>query len=62
MIEHELLKTAEVAHLCRVTPKTISVWYQQGKLPGIQLPGKELRFRRSDVEAILAPGPAEGAA
>ncbi len=55
MIEHDLLKTAEVAQLCRVTPKTISIWYRDGKLPGIQLPGKELRFRRIDVEAILSP-------
>jgi len=55
VIEHDLLKTAEVAQLCRVTPKTVWSWHRKGKLVGIELPGGELRFRRGDVEAILSP-------
>ena len=53
--EHELLKTAEVASLCRVTPKTVWSWHKTGKLVGIELPGRELRFRREDVAALLSP-------
>ena len=55
MVEHELLKTSEVAKLLRVTPKTVWAWHKAGKLPGISLPGRELRFRREDVEAYLSP-------
>lgn len=56
------MKTAEVAQALRVTPKTVWSWYRNGRLPGIELPGGELRFRRSDVEAILSPAdPTEAA-
>lgn len=59
----DLLKTAEVAKLLRVTPKTVWSWHRQGKLPGFELPGgKELRFHRSDVEAIFSPTADEPAA
>lgn len=62
-MEHDLMKTAEVAQVLRVTPKTVWSWHKKGRLPGIELPGGELRFRRSDVEAILSPAdPTEGAA
>lgn len=55
MKDHDLLKTAEVAALCRVTPKTVWSWHKRGELVGIELPGRELRFRREDVEALLSP-------
>lgn len=57
------MKTAEVAQVLRVTPKTVWSWHKKGRLAGFELPGGELRFRRSDVEAILSHAdPAEGAA
>lgn len=49
------MKTAEVAQVLRVTPKTVWSWHKTGRLPGIELPGGELRFRRDDIEAILSP-------
>jgi excisionase family DNA binding protein len=61
-MDHDLMKTAEVAQACRVTPKTVWSWHKKGRLPGIELPGGELRFRRHDVEAILSPTDTEGAA
>lgn len=54
-MEHDLLKTAEVAALCRVTPKTVWAWHKKGRLTGIELPGGELRFRRDVVDALLSP-------
>ena len=51
----DLLKTSEVATLLRVTPKTVWSWHRKGKLVGFELPGGELRFHRSDVEAIYSP-------
>ena len=62
MMDHDLLKTSEVAALCRVTAKTVWSWHRQGKLVGIELPGRSLRFRREDVEALLSPTADEPAA
>ena len=54
----DLLTVAEVADMFRVSDETIHRWCRVGELPYLNLPGGGLkRFRRSDVEAILAGQP-----
>jgi excisionase family DNA binding protein len=51
----ELLKASEVAKLLRVTSKTVGRWARDGKLPVVRTVGGHMRFRRADVEPLLAP-------
>lgn len=50
----ELLTVAEVASLFRVSDETIHRWCRIGELPFIPLPTGLKRFRRVEMEAILA--------
>ena len=50
----ELLTTREVAALARVSTVTVTRWANDGKLPVIRVSERTLRFRRDDVEALLA--------
>lgn len=50
----ELLTSAEVAGALRTTRGTIARWVEKGQLQAVRLPSGVLRFRRSDVEALLA--------
>lgn len=50
------MTAAEVADAAKVTRTTVSRWVRDGSLPAIRLPGgRTLRFRRADVDALLAP-------
>lgn len=49
---------SEVAAAFGVTTETIRTWDNEGKLPSFRTPGGQRRFRRSDVEAMLATGSA----
>jgi excisionase family DNA binding protein len=52
----ELLTTAEVADLARVSRTTVWRWAADGTLPAaVVLPSGHRRFRRSDVEDLLHP-------
>lgn len=42
--EHQFLKTAEVARLLHVSPKTIARWSVEKKLPHTITPGGHRRF------------------
>lgn len=46
--------TAEAAHICGVSPRTITRWQELGKLiPVVSTgPGGTMRYRRADVEAM----------
>lgn len=48
---------AEVAVLLAVGADTVNRWADEGKLVGFKTPSGRWRFRRSDVEALLAPDP-----
>lgn len=50
------MTTAEVQEFARVSRTTVVRWRENGKLPTIKH-GKVVRFRRSDVEALLSPAP-----
>jgi len=53
------MKVPEVAALFDVDVETVRVWVREGKLSARRTPGgRDLRFRRVDVEALLTD-PAE---
>ncbi len=51
----ELLTTAGAAKVLQVSVQTVRRWETNGDLLAVRTPGKQRRFRRSDVEALLAP-------
>lgn len=54
--DDDLLTAREVAAIFRVRETTVSAWGRKGRLPRIQaVPGGIVRFRRTDVEALLTP-------
>ena len=58
-----LLTTSEVANLFRVHRNTIHSWIKSGQLSPVDVPGRNKRYRKADVEAILAgEAKTEGAA
>ena len=57
----DLLTTGEVAETFRISRSTVARWYREGRLAGIKVGPRTFRFRRSDVEALLAPEPTEAA-
>jgi excisionase family DNA binding protein len=54
------LKSAEVAGLFGVNRTTISLWVKKGKLKPHKTLGGNFRFRRSDIEKLLAGRAASG--
>jgi DNA-binding transcriptional MerR regulator len=57
----DLLTTSEVATEFRVHPRTVRQWVERGLLDAITLPSGIKRYRRGDVEAILAGTPPQPA-
>lgn len=50
-----LLTADEVAEEFQVDPETIRRWAREGLISSVTLPGGRLkRFRRTDVEAVMA--------
>ena len=47
----EVLTTGEVARICHVAPRTVSKWFDTGKLRGYRIPGS--RDRRIPVEHLI---------
>jgi len=47
-----VLTTGEVARICRVTPRTVSKWFDSGRLGGYRIPGS--RDRRIPVDELVA--------
>lgn len=50
----ELLTPREVATLFRVDPKTVTRWAKAGKLTTLRTLGGHRRYRKAEVDAILA--------
>ncbi len=50
--EKEVLTTGEVAKICHVAPRTVSKWFDSGKLRGYRIPGS--RDRRIPVQQLVA--------
>jgi excisionase family DNA binding protein len=49
----DLLTSTQVAAVFNVSIKTVSRWAKLGLLPAIRTPGRQLRFRRRDVDEFL---------
>ncbi len=52
----DLLSPEEVAARLRLSRRTVIVWLQRGKLPGIKV-GSRWRVRADDLDAFVEPGP-----
>lgn len=48
----DVLTTGEVAKICHVAPRTVSKWFDSGKLRGYRIPGS--RDRRIPLEHLVA--------
>ena len=46
------IKTAEVARILRVSPKTVSRWAKEGKLPHLVTLGGHRRFPATEIEEL----------
>ena len=50
--EERYIKTAEVAEILRVSPKTVSRWAKDGKLPHLITLGGHRRFPADQIEDL----------
>lgn len=53
------LTPADVARMFNVSTNTVAKWADDGRLPSFRTPGGQRRFRRDDIEALLAPSPCQ---
>jgi excisionase family DNA binding protein len=51
----EYLAPGDVARLLFVSPRTVSRWADQGRIPHVVTLGGHRRFRRSDVVKLIDP-------
>ena len=50
----EVFSSGQVARLCRVAPRTVSKWFDSGKLRGYRIPGSnDRRFPKADLVRFL---------
>lgn len=50
----DLLPIGAVAATFNVAASTVREWERKGKISALRTPGGQRRYRRSDVEALLA--------
>jgi excisionase family DNA binding protein len=56
------MTTREVADQFRIHPSTVRRWAADGRLREVPTPGRGHRYRRDDIEAIVAADKQEAAA
>lgn len=54
--EPEYLTPAEAAARLRISPRTLWRYQSDGRITPVTLPSGHRRFRRADIEALLAVG------
>jgi len=54
--EPRYLRTAQVAELLHVSPKTVSRWAQEGRLPYLRTLGGHRRYPDAEIRALLVAG------
>jgi excisionase family DNA binding protein len=52
-IEPRYLRTAQVAELLHVSPKTVSRWAEEGRLPYLRTLGGHRRYPDGEIRALL---------
>lgn len=52
--EEEFIKTSEVARLLRVSPKTVSRWAKDGRLPHLVTLGGHRRFPKNAIVELAS--------
>jgi excisionase family DNA binding protein len=50
----ELLTAAQVAEWLNVTQQTVRRWAENGTVPAVRIGPRAIRFRRSDIDALVA--------
>ena len=55
VVMEPMLATGEAARLLGVHRATFRKYVADGRLPYSRLPGGDFRFKREDVESLLAP-------
>ena len=53
-IDEDLMTRRQVAYLFRVTSAAVATWARRGRLPEVRNQAGRPRYRRADVEALLA--------
>jgi len=53
-IREDLMTRKQVAYLFRVTSAAVATWARRGRLPEVRDQDGRPRYRRTDVEALLA--------
>lgn len=53
-VNSEYMRTAEVAHLLHVSPKTVSRWAKEEKLPYVKTLGGHRRFPAEAIREIAS--------
>jgi excisionase family DNA binding protein len=53
LTEPRYLRTAQVAELLHVSPKTVSRWAQEGRLPYLRTLGGHRRYPDREIRALL---------
>jgi excisionase family DNA binding protein len=51
--DERFLKTSEVARMLHVSPKTISRWAKEGKIPHLSTLGGHRRYPASEIEKLM---------
>jgi len=51
--EPRYLRTAQVAELLHVSPKTVSRWAQEGRLPYLRTLGGHRRYPNAEIRALV---------
>ena len=53
-LDKEVLTTGEVARICHVAPRTVSKWFDSGRLRGYRIPGsRDRRIPRRQLVAFM---------
>lgn len=55
-MSERLLRRTEVARILGLKPATIRAWTSQGRLSYIKLSLRAIRYRLSDIEALIQAG------
>ena len=50
----KFLRTSDVARMLHVSPKTVSRWAKEGRLPHLSTLGGHRRFPASEIERLMA--------